>query len=170
MNKNLTIEWKKQIERPDWDEIKDEPWASPAARYLVSTTGGLVGICEDPDLIMPIIEGGPKTDGQTRFDILCPLEWDGAHVFFNGQDMGTLIFTQQLDPGDYRRGAPPAPIPSYIPPGYNEEEFRERAKGYVQIGRVECASNASWLVDAIHGFGGSSWDETLKQQEDGGDA
>ena len=100
MDRYLTITWQKQIQRPDWDAIKDEDWASPVIQYMETKQGSLVGQCLDHSLLSPIVDGQPKRDGYTIFEILCPVEWDGDRVFFNGQDVGLMQMTH-VPPGGF---------------------------------------------------------------------
>ena len=138
MKRHLSIEWQRQIERPDWDAIKDEPWASPTIRYMETNRGVLIGTCDDPGLLMPIIEGRPFLGGQTRFDVYAPDNWKNDRIFFNGLDMGLLGFRVMMDPGDYRTVAPKADTNDYI-----------------RVGRVQCATASEWIDDIFADLGTS---------------
>ena len=68
--------------------------------------GRLVGDCDDPGLLAPVIRGVPKSGGQTRFDIICPGGWKNDRIFFNGIDMGRLGFYVTADLRNYQSVAP----------------------------------------------------------------
>ena len=95
----------------------------------------LVGQCNDPDLLFPIIEGHPMNDNITRFDVICPAKWKYNRIFFNGVDMGPLGF--RVGPGkkEYLDVAP------------------KHSGGWFRIGRVQCASDAEWLTSVLEKSG-----------------
>ena len=141
MDRHLTIEWKTQIERPDWDAIKHQPWCSPAARYMESKQGSLVGQCDDPALLSPIITGHPKRDGYTIFEFVCPLDWDEDVAIFNGVSVGKVQMTH-VPPGGI--------LPSVAAPkagdGFN-----------VIVGHVLVPTGDEWLEGAFAALGRSTF-------------
>ena len=126
MARELTIYWQKQVERPGWDAVK----SNPSRRYIESKDGLLVGTCDHSGLLIPFIQGVPKPDNITRFDILCPANWKNNRIIFNDRNMGTLGFYVIPDPEDYRSVAP-----SNID------------GGFIRIGRVQCPSDSEWITD-----------------------
>ena len=149
MRRELNVTWLRRVERPDWDKIKDEPWASPAAQYMESRGGWLVGHCDDPGLLSPFIEGAPKRGNITRFDIFCPDKWKNDRIIINRIDLDRLGFRVMMDPGDYRSVAPAS-----------------ETAGFIRVGRVQCDSDARWIRDVCDNLGISTFDEALASTDE----
>ena len=64
--------------RPDADSLPE------LYRHLESLNGWLVGVSDEPELIMNIILGSPKKNGLTQFEFACPEAWDGEELSING--------------------------------------------------------------------------------------